>query len=182
MGEDTDKLSSDIAHTRNDLSSHLDELQDKVSPAAIVERRKAAARDSVGTVRDKVMGSVGGAKDSVSGKTSDATDTAKEQFHGAPLAAGIAAFGLGMVIAALVPATRAEARAAVQVKDTLQDQAQPLIEDVKVAAADVGQQVKDNAAEAAGQVKQTGEEAVSRVQDEGSSAVESVRSDAPGRG
>ncbi len=180
MGEDTDKLSSDIAHTRNDLSSHLDELQDKVSPAAIVERRKVAARDSVGTVRDKVMGSAGGAKDSVSDQSSNATDTAKEQFQGAPLAAGIAAFGLGMVVAALVPATKAEARAAVQVKDTLQEQAQPLIEDAKVAAADVAQQVKENATEAADQVKQTGQDAASRVQDEGSSAAESVRSDAPG--
>ncbi|WP_134768499.1 DUF3618 domain-containing protein [Nocardioides sp. 1609] len=195
MGEDTEQLSTEIAATRGNLANHLDELQDKVSPAAIVDRKKAAARDRVGNVRSKVMGSAGGAKDSVtgtvsgavsgaggsvSGTASEAAETAKDQFQGSPLAAGVAAFGLGMVIAALVPATRAESRAAVQVKDAVQDHAQPLVEDVKAAAAEVGGQVKDNAAEAVEQVKQTGQDATGRVKDEGTTAVETVRTDTQG--
>ncbi|QCW51602.1 DUF3618 domain-containing protein [Nocardioides dongxiaopingii] len=191
MGEDTDQLSTEIATTRGNLANHLDELQDKVSPAAIVDRKKAAARDRVGSVRSKVMGSAGGAKESVtgavsgaggsvSGTASDAADTAKDQFQGSPLAAGVAAFGLGMVIAALVPATRAESRAAVQVKDAVQEHAQPLVEDVRSAAAEVGGQVKENAADAVEQVKQTGQEATGRVKDEGTSAAQNVRSDAQG--
>jgi ElaB/YqjD/DUF883 family membrane-anchored ribosome-binding protein len=187
MGQDPNQLTDDITQTRRDLSSHLDELQDKVSPAAIVDRRKAAARERVGSVREKVMGTTRGTKDTVSGAgdrlsgtAGDAADTAKQQFQGSPLAAGAAAFGLGMVIAALIPASEAESRAAVQVKDTVQDRAQPLVEDAKSAAGEVGEQVKQSAAEAADQVKQTGQDAASRVQDEGASSAQNVRSEAPG--
>jgi uncharacterized protein YjbJ (UPF0337 family) len=195
MGQDTDQLTNDITQTRQDLSSHLDELQEKVSPAAIVERKKTAARERVGGVRDKVFGSardtkgqvagtvsgtVSGAGDRLTGTASDATDTARQQFQGSPLAAGVAAFGLGMVVAALIPASEAESRAAVQAKDALQEHAQPLVEDAKGAAAEVGEQLKESATEAADQVKQTGQEAASRVQGEASSSAESVRSEAPG--
>lgn len=191
MGQDTDQLTNDITQTRQDLSSHLDELQDKVSPAAIVDRKKTAARERVGGVRDKVMGSarettgqlsdqVSGTGDKISGTASDATDTAKQQFQGSPLAAGVAAFGLGMVVAALIPATQAESRAAVQAKDALREQAQPLVEDAKGAATQVGEQLKESAVEAADQVRQTGQEAASRVQGEATSSAESVRSETPG--
>lgn len=178
MGQDTDQLTGDIATTRDNLSSHLDELQDKVSPSAIAGRQKAAARDKVRGVKDKVMGSAQGAGGSVGSTASDAADTARDQFQGSPLAAGLAAFGLGMVVASLIPATKAESRAAAQVKDVVQDKAQPLVQDAKDAAAEVGQNLKENATEAADQVRQTGTEAVSNVKDEGQSSVQTVRSDA----
>ena len=108
MGESTEELTHDIERTRGQLSEHLDELQDKVSPSAIAARQKDAARQRVLGVREKVMGtarsatdSVGsagsGMTDTVAGRASDAADTAKQQFQGAPVAAGVAAFGLGMV-------------------------------------------------------------------------------------
>lgn len=189
MGQDTEQLSNEIAETRGNLSNHLDELQYKVSPSAIVDRKKAAARDRVSGVRHKVMGTASGATtgvsgavsgvgDSLSGTAGDASHAAKQQFQGSPLAAGIAAFGLGMVIAALVPATGAESRAAVQVKDTLQDKAQPLLDDAKDAAIEVGQHLKETSSDAVDQVRQTGQDAAARVQDEGASSAQAVRSDA----
>lgn len=177
MGEDTEQLTSDIADTRDRMSSHLDELQDKVSPAAIAERQKQAAKAKVGGLKDKAFGTARSANDATP-SASDVADTATSQFQGAPLAAGLAAFGLGMVIAALVPATEAESRAAVQLKDTVQDKAQPLMDDAKAAATDIGQNLKDSAAESAQQVKDTGTEAVATVKDEGQSSVETVKSDA----
>ena len=189
MGESTTELTHDIADTRERLGTHLDELENKVSPTAVVDRQKQAAKSRILGVKERALGtarstgdSASGLTDTVSGKASDAADTAKEQYAGAPIAAGIAAFGLGMVIAALVPATRAEQQAAVQVKDTVQDKAQPLVEDAKQAASDVGQQLKDSATESAQQVKQAGQEAASNVADEGRSSAETIRSEAPGGG
>ncbi len=188
MGESTEELTHDIEESRNRLGAHLDELQDKVSPAAIADRKKQAARSKVlgirekalGTARqagDKASGTGSGLTDKVSGTASDAADTAQEQFQGAPLAAGVAAFGLGMVISALIPATRAEQKAAVQVKSTVQEQAQPLVADAKQAAAEVGQNLKDSATESAQQVKQTGQEAAAHVKDEGQSSAQNVKSE-----
>lgn len=188
MGESTTELNQDIEETRNRLGGHLDELQDKVSPSAIAGRQKEAARSRLLGVKEKALGTARSANESTPSpsdavsKASDAAsaagDTAKEQYQGAPIAAGIAAFGLGMVISALVPATRAEQKAAVQVKDTVQEQAQPLVADAKQAATEVGQNLKEQATDAVQQVKDTGAEAAGNVQGEAKSSAESVRSDA----
>ena len=45
MGQSTEELNTQIAGTRDHLAADLDALQDKISPAAIVERRKAATSD-----------------------------------------------------------------------------------------------------------------------------------------
>jgi gas vesicle protein len=177
MGEDTDQLTADIAQTRDRMSGHLDELQDKVSPTAIVDRQKQAARAKVGGIKEKAFGTARSAGNATP-SPSDASDAARHQVQGAPIAAGLAAFGLGMVIAALVPATEAESKAAVQVKDVVQDKAQPLMEDAKAAATDIGQNLKESAAQSAQQVKDTGTEAVATVKDEGQSSVQTVKSDA----
>ncbi|WP_148613475.1 DUF3618 domain-containing protein [Nocardioides rubriscoriae] len=176
MGQDTDQLTTDIADTRDRMSTHLDELQDKVSPAAIVDRRKQAARAKVGGLREKALGTARSANDATP-SASDAADTARQQFQGAPLAAGLAAFGLGMVVAALVPASEAESRAAVQVKDAVQDKAQPLVDDAKQAATELGADLKDSAASSAQQVKDVGTDAVGTVKDEGRSSAASVGSE-----
>ena len=42
MGTSTEELSNDIARTRAELSQDVDALQDRVSPSAIMERRKYA--------------------------------------------------------------------------------------------------------------------------------------------
>lgn len=187
MGETPDQLSTDIEQTRGRLGDHLDELQDKVSPAAIATRQKEAARSRLLGVKEKALGTARSANESTpsasdaASKASDAAnaaaDTAKGQYQGAPIAAGIAAFGLGMVISALVPATRAEQKAAVQIKDTVQEQAQPLMADAKQAVTEVGEGLKSQAADAAQQVKDTGADAVATVKDEGQSSAESVRSE-----
>lgn len=186
MGESTTELTHDIEETRNRLGSHLDELSDKVSPAAIVDRKKEAARSRVLGVKEKAFGTARSLNDSTpspsdaAGVASGAADTAKEQYAGAPIAAGIAAFGLGMVISALVPATRAEQKAAVQLKDTVQEQAQPLVADAKQAATEVGQNLKDSAAGSVEEVKAVGQDAVSTVKDEGQSSAETVKSQTSG--
>ena len=82
------------------------------------------------------------------------------------LAAGLIAFGAGLVIAALIPATEAEQRASQRVVDA----AQPLVDEAKSVGQDVGSNLKESAADAAQQVKDTAQDSVQRVQDEGKSS------------
>ena len=56
MGQSTEELSQEIAETRRSMSSNVDALQDRVSPSAMVERRKAAARSRLRSARERVMG------------------------------------------------------------------------------------------------------------------------------
>ncbi|MDR6173222.1 vacuolar-type H+-ATPase subunit H [Nocardioides zeae] len=198
MGQSPEELTAEIARTRGALASDLDELQDKVSPSAIVDRKKAAARDRVLGVREKVMGGANDARGKVAGgaegasnaasnaasqavdSAHQAAETAQQRYDGAPLAAGVAVFGLGMVISALLPASKVEARAAAQVTDTIKEQAAPLVDDARAAAADVGQSLRDSAASSVEEVKQTAQDAASHVQEEGASSAQNVRSETTG--
>ncbi|MQW75818.1 DUF3618 domain-containing protein [Nocardioides sp. dk4132] len=189
MGNRTEELSTDIAGTRQTLAQDLDELQDRVSPSAVVARRKAAARDRVLGVRNRIMGSAsqarestgnaasgaaGSAKDTVRDTASSAAGVAQERYEGSPLGAGLVAFGLGMVVAGMFPASRAEASAA----SSALDQGRPLLDEARSVGQDVVSGVQGTATEAAQQVKDSAQESVSRVQDEGRSAVGDVQSSA----
>lgn len=173
MGTSTEELNTDIARTRESLSRDVDALQDKVSPSAIMDRRKSAARSRLASVKDRVMGagqsvtgsagsSAHGVTDSVSDAASGATGAVQDRVEGSPLAAGLVAFGAGLIVAALVPATEAEAQGA----QKLQEVAQPVVDEARSAAQDVGEQLKDKATEAASEVKSSVQESASRVQDE----------------
>jgi len=189
MGQSTEELSSEIAGTRRSLASDLDALQDRVSPSAMVERRKAAARGSFHSMRRRVMGSVQDVRDNATGTAQSAVHAttgsaqgvagaAQDRIEGAPIAAGLVAFGAGMVLASLIPAADKEARLGARALDTVKEQAKPVVEDAKSAAADVGRSLGESAGQAAQQVKDAATEGTDRVREEGRSAAESVRDDA----
>ncbi|MEO6086335.1 MAG: DUF3618 domain-containing protein [Umezawaea sp.] len=79
----------------------------------------------------------------------------KQQAQGNPLAAGVVAFGAGLLAASLLPKTEAEQDAVQQIGDRVSDYVEP----VKEALADSGQRLKeqigDTVKEAADEVKQT---------------------------
>ena len=191
MGQRTEELTHDIEQTRGSLARDLDELQDKVSPSATMERRKSAARQRVQGMRDKVMGTAssagGSVQDGVSGTAQQAADTARgvagsagDRFDGSPLAAGLVAFGAGLVVSAMLPASAKETQAAGRLVQTAKEQAQPLVEEARSVAQDLGQDLAAKAGEAAQEVKETATESVSRVQEEGTSAAEAVKDDVQG--
>jgi len=187
MGESTEGLTTQIEGTRAALASDLDALQERVSPHAIMKRRKAAARDRMRSVKTRVMGtaphdrssasSVSGAADTVRGTAQEAVSTAEEKVVGSPLAAGLVAFGAGMVIAAVLPSTDAEARVSQGVADAAKEYAQPVVDEAKSMGQELGEQMKQSATAAAQDVKDTARQSAERVQEEGSSAVQSVRSE-----
>ncbi len=188
MGQTTDELTSDIDNTRDSLARDLDELQDRVSPSAIMDRRKEAARSRVRSLRDKVMGdsqsdassSDKSLTDNASQSARDAADRTQSAMEGSPLAAGLIAFGAGLVVAALIPASQAEVRASKKVVDAAQEHGQPLIEEAKAVGQDSAENLKSSATEAAEQVKSSAQDSAQRVKDEGASSADTVKQDAPG--
>ena len=188
MGQSAEELTTQIEDTRERMAGNLDTLQDRMSPSAIVERRKQAARDRVSSVKDKVMGSAHSATDSVSSAASSATSgvsgtgsnvasTAQDQFQGSPLAAGLVAFGAGVVLASMLPASRMEAEAAHRVVETAKEH-QDVLEDAKSAGQEIVQNLKDNASDAAHQVKDSAQESAQTVKQEGQSSAQSVKDQA----
>ena len=180
MGQSTEELNQQIAATREDLAYNVDALQDRVSPSAVVARRKAAARGRAHDLKNRIMGSGQGAAHSVkdtagsaAGSVSGAADSLEQRVEGSPLGAGLVAFGIGLVVAGLAPATEKETEAAGKLKEVAQDKGQPLADAAASAAREVGEQMKQSGQQAVAEVKDTAQQSADRVKDEASTSQES---------
>jgi gas vesicle protein len=201
MGQDTEGLTTtpaDIDATRANLSRDIDELTDKVSPGRVVERRKQAAKGRIGSIRDKVMGSspmsgsggsvggvgskVSGAAGSVSDSAGGAVDVIGSKAQGNPLAAGLVAFGAGMLISALIPASEKEAEVAQRAVDAAKEHGQPVVDEAKSVGRQMGRELKESAAESAQQVKETAQGSVENVKEQGQSSARTVKDQASPNG
>jgi gas vesicle protein len=200
MGQNSEELTTtpaDIAATRENLSRDIDELTDKVNPARVVDRRKEAARSRFGSVKERVMGavpspslsssggsgggigsSVSSAKDSVSGSASGALGTVESKAQGNPLAAGLIAFGAGMLISALIPASEKEAQAAQRAVEAAKEHGQPLVDEAKSVGQQMGQDLKESATQSAQEVKASAQDSVENVKQEGQSSAQNVKNEA----
>jgi gas vesicle protein len=200
MGQNSEELTTtpaDIAATRENLSRDIDELTDKVNPARVVDRRKEAAKSRFGSVKEKVMGavpspslssssgggggigtSVSSAKDSVSDTASGALGAVESKAQGNPLAAGLVAFGAGMLISALIPPSEKEAQAALRAVEAAKEHGQPLLDEAKSVGQQMGQDLKESATQSAQEVKATAQESVENVKQEGQSSAQNVKDEA----
>jgi hypothetical protein len=203
VAEVTQELRDDIERIREDLDTTLDALGERVSPRRIAQRRKDAVRARVTRVRTAVMGSAGSTASSATDqarrakegaqtaaghaveKAREAPEMIQHQAQGNPLAAGLIAFGAGMLLATLFPPTQAERRAASE----LQDRAEPLkdraveagreVKDhLQESARESAQQVKETATEAAEEVKRQAQASALGVKEQAQSSTESVKDEA----
>ena len=162
MAEVSQELRQDIERIRDDLDTTLDALGERVSPRRIAHRRTAAVRTRMTRVRGAVMGSAQESGSAVAGRARDVAGSAKDgaqeaagraaeqvreapeaiqqQTQGNPLAAGLIAFGAGLLLATAFPPTEAEQRAA----GALQERVEP----IKDQALEAGREVKDHLQEA----------------------------------
>ncbi len=197
-----EEIRREIEQTRANLGETLHDIEDRVSPSRIKERRTEAVKSRWRSVKESVMGSsddvryqadqkrqqvsgaASGAASTISDAASGAVDTVKSapdqamsRARGNPLAAGLVAFGGGLLLASLLPATEREQQAA----STLQDR---FAEPVKQQLQEVGQQAKEGlqgtAQQAVQEVKSTAQEAVDNTKSEAQSSAQSVRGDAQG--
>jgi len=178
---DPDEIRRQIQATRAELSGDVDALSDKVNPASIAKRQGQKLKGAAASVKESVFGSATDVKDSASdalsaagSAVSDAPSKVVDQTRGNPLAAGLVAFGAGMLISSLFPASRVETKAAAAVKE----QAQPLVSEATDAAKEIGSNLQEPAQEALESVKSTATEAAETVKDEGKSAAGDVKSSA----
>ncbi|MCZ9337991.1 DUF3618 domain-containing protein, partial [Streptomyces sp. TRM76130] len=166
-------MRSEISATRERLSADVDQLAERAVPRRMVRRRARRMRGAVSGVRERVMGSASSTAHGVSSGahsaagslqegTQQAADTAREaaghagdavrqapdqamrRTQGSPLAAGLIAFGCGMLVSSLLPASRAEREKA----GDLMQRGGEALEPMKQAAADSAQHLKEGAREA----------------------------------
>lgn len=185
MGKSTDELTRSIEQTRENLSRDVDELTNKVSPSQIVHRQKAAAGSKLRGIREQVMGSAHDAAESMPSlpslpSASGAVQTVEQRTQGNPLGAGLVAFGAGLVLSSLIPASRAEARVAQQTVDVAKEQGQPLLDEAKAAGQELADDLKQTAQQATEQVRATAQAAAGTVQDEARTSADHVKEAAPG--
>jgi gas vesicle protein len=177
MSDSPDEIRADIERTRQELGSDVDALADKVNPSKIVDRQVDKVRGAFGSVRDKVMGAADDAGSSFSDAGShvgDVKDRVVAKAEGSPLAVGLIAFGAGLLLASLIPASSKEKDLAATVKD----QAQPLVNQVTDVAKEVGEHLKEPAQAAAASVKESAQDSAAAVKDEAQTAVGEVKDQA----
>ena len=193
MAEVSQELRQDIERIRDDLDTTLDALGERVSPRRIAQRRTAAVRTRVTRVRGAVMGSAqesgspmaGRARD-VAGSTKDgaqqvagraaeqvreAPEAIQQQTQGNPLAAGLIAFGAGLLLATAFPPTEAEQRAA----GALQERVEPIKDQALEAGREVKDHLQESARESAQQVKEVAGEATQEMKQQAQSSTENVK-------
>jgi hypothetical protein len=94
----------------------------------------------------------------------------QQQTQGNPLAAGLVAFGAGLLLATLFPPTEAAQRAA----SAVQDRVEPLKDQALEAGREVKDHLQETARESAQQVKETATEATQEVKEQAKSSTEGV--------
>jgi uncharacterized protein YjbJ (UPF0337 family) len=193
MAEEPDRLRQNIEDTRASLTRDVDLLAEKTSPAKVAQRRWTAVKEKVMGTTDHARHAAGDSASSalttVQDKASRAGDVAGDKAHdvadavrsapqavavqtrGNPLAAGIIAFGAGMLAATLIPVTDAERRAGQQLKDNSGE----LTGKVKDIAADVKDDLSGPVQQAVGQVKDTARDAAQTTKDQAQSSAVDVK-------
>jgi gas vesicle protein len=129
-------------------------------------------------VGERASGVASSVSESVSGTASGAVDSLGSRAQGNPLAAGLVAFGAGMLISALIPASEKETRVAQQAVDAAKEHGQPLVEEAKSVGQQMGADLKDSATESVQQVKDTAQDSVQNVKSEGQSSAQTVKQEA----
>jgi hypothetical protein len=187
MGKTAAELRQEIEQQRADISRDVDAIGDRVSPARIVDRRTEAVRARVRSAREAVMGSndADSGSSSVAGRVGATKEHASDLAHtamdgvsgvpdqirsgtrGNPLAAGLVAFGIGLIAATLIPSSEQEEELARQLQPQLDrasakvgDAGRELVEGLRPEVEAAVQEVKEEAAGAGQRVAGEAKDAV----------------------
>ncbi|AMM31102.1 hypothetical protein SA2016_0405 [Sinomonas atrocyanea] len=178
MSQNPEEVRQNIEQTRARLGYDVDAVADKVTPSHIAHRQTEKIKGAMTDMKDRVMGTAEDARASTRDTVHGAGDTvghAQEgvvrKTRGNPLAAGLIAFGAGLLVSSLVPASEKEQELA----DTLKDKAQPLTEQVTGAAREVADHLKAPAQEAVASVKGTAADGAQNVKEEAQTQGDSMQ-------
>jgi hypothetical protein len=193
MSSDPNQIRADIEATRTDLSANVDALTHRASPRRAAAAPVNRARGRLARAVEKVMGTAHQARETGSQRATDAAhqtagalssagqharalpETSKEQTQGNPLAAGLIAFGAGLLVSSLIPPSNKEQQMAGRLKQQAQEHSGQLGQQ----ASGLAHQARDNMREplqhASEAVKTTATRGVAQVRDETSEAAQQVR-------
>jgi len=179
MSTDPDQIRREIDRTRSDLSENVNALGDKVNPGSIARRQVGRVKGAATSVKETILGSDadptdGGAVGTVTHTVGDAPNAVARKAKGSPVAAGLIAFGAGLLVSSMLPASKVEQQAAEKVKDT----AQPLVDNVADTAKEAAAHLKEPAQQAFEEVKTTASDAADTVKQEATSAAGDVKGQA----
>lgn len=152
MGQDTSQMSEMELHrerlqAREALAHDVELLEEKLSPSAIMERRKARwsrwlrqRQHQVSEQMEETVESLGQSVQGVGGSVQhmgrSTARMARERTYQMPLAVGAGFFALGWAISRLIPMSRSESQMLSQVNQTVTEKASPIVEEAKTAVSE----------------------------------------------
>jgi hypothetical protein len=177
MATTPDRLKAEADQTREELSTDVDRLTDRISPRRKFHRGSERIRGAARNAKERVMGSaeqttgqlqerahdVAEATQDKTGQAAAAIKSAPERAlrrtEGNPLAAGLIAFGAGLLAATLIPESRAEQQAGSQLATKGRDLAEPMVEAAKESSERLVEEAKSAAQTAGAEVVDTAKDA-----------------------
>jgi hypothetical protein len=178
MTRDADQIRADIERTRGELGSDVDALADKVTPSKIVHRQTDKVKEAFGSAKDHVLGVASDASDRVHDATSNAGNSissapgaAVAKAKGSAVGVGLIAFGVGLLVSSLIPASDKEKELASSVKDA----AEPLVTAATDSAKEVADHLKEPAQDAAASLKDTATDAADAIKSEATGATGDIK-------
>jgi len=201
MGSRPEELRNEIEQTRGELAYDVDRLADRTVPSRVVERKWEGVKSKARQVSDRVMGVGDSATDTaahagdrvqelasrtgerIQDTAQDVAGTVRETpqaiargARGNPVAAGLIAFGVGLLAASLMPETETETRAGAAVAERSED----LVDMAKEAGREMADDLSGPAREAVDSVGATAREAVQhtteQLRESGRTTVDQTRS------
>lgn len=188
MAASPDQLTQDIATTRQRMGGTLDQVQDRVDPRSAWQRRQPAMRSKVAGLKDTVMGTA----DDMAGRVGDGaagvTDRLSHGTQGNPLAAGLVAFGAGLLAGSIMPSSRVERRVVSDLQERVEEPLTQALsdsgEEIRNRVGEEAHQVVDHtrevAADAGHEVVGSASESAQHIRDEAATAAHDVRRDIEG--
>jgi len=168
MGKTAAEMRFEIEQKRSDLSYDLGAIEDRVSPSRVARRRTESIRSRLVGVRDAVMGRVEDTSESarnVAGSASEAPHQLTRATRGNPIAAGVVAFGLGMLTAAVLPDTPTERELADSMRPQLDRAKDTIASSLRDDAHDVAENVRPTVEGNLDELQSAASESASRVQE-----------------
>lgn len=199
MGTRPDEIEDQIRKQRQEMSSTLEAIGDRVSPGQAVNRQRRRIRSRVQSWRTRVMGSrdwgeqarrmqqqggqaVGEAMERTEHGMQQAPHMVERQTRGNPMAAGLVAFGTGLLIGSVIPESRAERDAArrvapgmPQVADEVRHAGEEVASETGEAAKREAQELRESAGESMRHVTEEARESGQQVADEARHSAQELR-------
>jgi hypothetical protein len=172
FGGARDKVMGTATSASHATSAKAGQVRDRASQTASdVGQAASHTASDVGHAASQRASDVGHA-------VAAAPHKAREQTQGSPLAAGLIAFGAGMLISSLLPASDAERRMAGRVKNTAADHSGQIKQGFSGAAQQMREGLREPTQHAAESVKSAAGQAVSNVRDQSQWAAKDVKNQA----